>query len=90
MALDPEPLREIPFGEGSETVFYRTVHIPAGGDPDPLFAYREYGRWPTAWTLYTGTSETVAWAEYCRNHAADVERSDVTGGVGVSAASLPS
>jgi hypothetical protein len=89
MALDIDPLREIPKGEALETVFYRAVHIPLNGEPDPLFAYPQYGRWPTEWTLYTGTSEPVAWAEYCRNHAADVADSDVTGGVGISSASLP-
>jgi hypothetical protein len=89
MALDFDALREIPIGAATETVFYRTVHIPARGEPDPLFVLPESGRWPTAWTLYTGTSEPVAWAEYCRNHAADVALSDVTGGVGLTSATLP-
>ena len=42
-------------------------------------------KWAVAneWTLYTASSESVAWAEYCRNHAADVDSSDVTGGVGL-------
>lgn len=35
-------------------------------------------------TLYTTTTEPVAWAEYCRRHAADVERADVTGGIGIN------
>jgi hypothetical protein len=46
------------------------------------------GRWPTAWTLYTAATEPVAWAEYCRNNAGDVALSDVTGGVGLTEASL--
>jgi hypothetical protein len=31
----------------------------------------------------------VAWAEYCRNNAGDVALSDVTGGIGLTEASLP-
>jgi hypothetical protein len=89
MALNLDVLREIPFGHAQETVFYRAVHIPASGDPDPLFAFPDRGRWPTPWTLYTGTSQSVAWAEYCRNNAHDVALSDVTGGVGLTVDSLP-
>lgn len=89
MSLDLEVLRQIPTGKATETVFYRTVHIPVRGKPDPLFVRPESGRWPTAWTLYTGTSEPVAWAEYCRNHAADVALSDMTGGVGLTRTTLP-
>ncbi len=88
MALDPKPLRQIQSEQGSETVFYRAAYIPAGGEPDPLFALPNHGRWPTEWTLYTGTSEAVTWAEYCRNHARDVALSDVTGGVGLNRDSL--
>ena len=88
LALDLDTLREIPVGEAVETVFYRAVHIPSKGDPDPLFAHGANGRWPTGWTLYTGTSEPVTWAEYCRNNAGDVALSDVTGGIGLSSASL--
>jgi hypothetical protein len=88
MALDLALLREIPVGVAEETVFYRAVHIPERGEPDPLFAGQHHGRWPTAWTLYTGSSEPVAWAEYCRNHPDDVALSDVTGGVGLTSASL--
>lgn len=89
MTLDLDVLREIPVGRASERVFYRTVHIPAMGDPDPLFVQASSGRWPTAWTLYTGTSAPVAWAEYCRNHAPDVALSDLTGGVGLTSTTLP-
>lgn len=77
-------------GEAMQSVFYRAVHIPVRGDPDPLYSAPSSGRWPTAWTLYTGTSEPVAWAEYCRNHAQDVGFSDVTGGVGLTSTTLPS
>jgi RES domain len=89
VALDIAVLRQIPVGSASERVFYRTVHLPLNGQPDPLHVLPEVGRWPTAWTLYTATTATVAWAEYCRNHAADVSGSDVTGGVGLSATTLP-
>jgi hypothetical protein len=90
VALDLDILREIPVGEAMESVFYRAVHIPARGDPDPFFCLSSSGRWPTAWTLYTGTSQPVAWAEYCRNHAHDIALSDVTGGVGLTSATLSS
>jgi len=90
VALNFDILREIPVGEAMESVFYRAVHIPARGEPDPLFSLPASGRWPTAWTLYTGTTEPVAWAEYCRNHAHDIGLSDVTGGVGLAKATLPS
>jgi hypothetical protein len=90
VALNVDILREIPVGEDTQSVFYRAVYIPARGEPDPLFAFCSVGRWPTAWTLYTGVSEPVAWAEYCRNHAPDVELSDVTGGVGLTSSTLPS
>lgn len=88
MPLDIEALREIPVEQSTETVLYRAAYIPAREDPDPLYVVPNTGRWPTAWTLYTGTTEAVAWAEYCRNHPDDVALADVTGGVGVTAASL--
>lgn len=89
MALDLAVLREIPVGKAQERVVYRTAYLPASGSPDPLVVLPEAGRWPTAWTLYTATTATVAWAEYCRNHATDISGSDVTGGVGLTAATLP-
>jgi hypothetical protein len=88
MALDLTALAEIPVGSSVERLYYRTVHIPPSGEPDPLFVLPDNGRWPSAWTLYTATSEAVAWAEYCRNHAHDVGLSDVTGGVGISTETL--
>lgn len=88
MALDLAVLAEIPVGRGEERLYFRTVYIPVSGEADPLYALPENGRWPSAWTLYTATSEAVAWAEYCRNHAHDIELSDVTGGVGLSAETL--
>jgi hypothetical protein len=70
------------------TVYYRHVWLPPDGSPpNPLFVRRE-GRWPTGWTLYTATTPTVAWAEYCRNHARDVAGADPTGGVGLDIAAL--
>jgi hypothetical protein len=39
--------------------------------------------------LHTATSEAVAWAECCRNHAHEIDL-DVTGGVGLSAETLGS
>lgn len=89
MTLDLAALREIPVERASARVYYRTVHLPASGEPDPLYVTPYGGRWPTAWTLYTATSRIVAWAEYCRNHAPDVAASDVTGGVGLDTATLP-
>lgn len=89
MALELDALREIPISRTVETLLYRTVFLPPNGEPDPLTVQPEEGRWPTAWTLYTGSSEVVAWAEYCRTHAGDVELADPTGGVGLNESSLP-
>jgi hypothetical protein len=69
-------------------VFYRHVWIPPAGPADPFHVAANQGRWPTPWTLYTATSEVVAWAEYCRNHADDIGLVDITGGVGVDSTSL--
>jgi hypothetical protein len=88
VALDIAVLRQIPIASATERVFFRTVHLPLNRPPDPLFVLAGAGRWPTAWTLYTATSATVAWAEYCRSHASDIAASDVTGGVGLTAATL--
>jgi hypothetical protein len=86
--LDLGPLREIPVRRTAITVYFRQVWLPDDGSPpDPFFTRRE-GRWPTDWTLYTATTPTVAWTEYCRNHARDVAAADVTGGVGLDSASL--
>jgi hypothetical protein len=89
MSLDSAPLREIPVGEAEESVFFRAVQIRGEDEPEPLFTRPGHGRWPTDWTLYTGTTAPVAWAEYCRNNAGDVALADVTGGVGLTAATLP-
>lgn len=70
------------------TVYFRQVWLTNdGSEPDPFFVRRE-GRWPTDWTLYTATTEAVAWAEYCRNHPADVAGADLTGGAGLDVAGL--
>jgi hypothetical protein len=87
--LDVAWLRQIPVLRTSITVYYRTVHIPVLGAPDPLRTRPGEGRWPTDWTLYTASAPDVAWAEYCRNNPADVEAADVTGGVGLDPASFP-
>jgi hypothetical protein len=88
MALEIEVLREIPVERTVETLLYRAVHLPQSGEPDPLMVVPEWGRWPTAWTLYTGSTNLVAWAEYCRNHAKDIDLADPTGGVGLNETSL--
>lgn len=89
MPLDLAWLRQIPVLRTAITVYYRTVHIPVTGRSlDPLRTRSYEGRWSTAWTLYTASAPEVAWAEYCRNHPTDVEAADVTGGVGLDAASF--
>lgn len=91
MALAADWLRQIPVLRTSITVYYRTVYIPGPGRSlDPLRTRPLEGRWPTEWTLYTASAPEVAWAEYCRNHADDVQGADLTGGVGLDAASFPS
>src|ERR1700761_7869560 len=84
MPLNPGPLREIPVERTEETLLWRTVYLPFRGDPDPLHVQPRRGRWPTDWTLYTGTTEVIAWSEYCRNSAADIAAADPTGGVGLN------
>lgn len=91
MALDIRWLQQVPVLRTPLTVYYRTVYIPGlGRAVDPFRTRPNEGRWPTDYTLYTASAPQVAWAEYCRNHPADVEAADVTGGVGIDAASLPS
>jgi hypothetical protein len=82
------PLRDIPVTRTNLRVFYRHVWIPPVDPVDPFHVQPSQGRWPTAWTLYAATSESVAWAEYCRNHADDVALADITGGIGLDATSL--
>jgi hypothetical protein len=86
--LDLGPLREIPVHRTLTQLYYRTVYLPSAGAPDPLFTHPQTGRWPTEYTLYTSGSEVVVWAEYCRNHPEDIDAADLTGGVGIDAASL--
>lgn len=91
MPLDTRWLQQVPVLQTSITVYYRTVYIPGLGRPiDPLRTRPNEGRWPTDRALYTASGPHVAWAEYCRNHATDIEAADVTGGVGIDATSLPS
>jgi hypothetical protein len=88
--LDIRWLQQVSVLQTSLAVYYRTVYIPGpGGVLDPFRTRPNEGRWPTDWTLYTASGPHVAWAEYCRNNASDVEAADVTGGVGVDATSLP-
>jgi hypothetical protein len=89
--LDTRWLQQVPVLHTSLTVYYRTVYIPGpGGVIDSLRTRPNEGRWPTESTLYTASGPHMAWAEYCRNNPTDVEAADVTGGVGIDAASLPS
>jgi hypothetical protein len=81
--LDLSWLEQVPILRRNIRVYYRHVWIPATGEPDPFHVLPFEGRWPTDWTLYTATEAVVVWAEYCRNHADDVEEADVTGGVGL-------
>jgi hypothetical protein len=90
MPLDLAALREIPVERTIETVLWRTVHLPFGERPDPMRVVASGGRWPTGWTLYTGSTEAVAWSEYCRNHAVDIDAADPTGGVGLNEVTLES
>jgi hypothetical protein len=90
VTLATGPLREIPVVRETVRVYFRTVHLPAFSSPDPLYTLPGEGRWPTNATLYTGSSVAVAWAEYCRNHAQDIDAADVTGGVGLDATTLRS
>jgi hypothetical protein len=89
VALNLAPLRDVPVLRTAVTVYYRTVWIPPAGDPDPFHVRPGEGRWPTEWTLYTGSSDLVVWAEYCRNQRDGVDAADITGGVGLNAANLP-
>ena len=88
MALDTTWLEQVPVLRTPVRVYFRTVHIPATGAADPFRVKPNEGRWPTDWTLYTGSSPQVAWAEYCRNWSKDVAAADVTGGVGLTPLSL--
>jgi hypothetical protein len=89
VALDLAPLGEIPVQRTALTVYFRQVWLPGDGSrPDPFRMCPQEGRWPTDWTLYTATTPTVAWAEYCRNHPLDVAAADVTGGAGLDVAAL--
>jgi hypothetical protein len=88
MAIRSAALSRINAGPAGLRLYFRTVHIPFEGSPDPLRVVPWSGRWPTDHTLYTAESAEVAWAEYCRNHAADVEAADLTGGVGLDLSAL--
>src|SRR4051812_17935471 len=90
MALDLGWLRQIPVLRTPVRVYFRTVYIPVVGATDPFRTRPMEGRWPTEKTLYTASSREVAWAEYCRNHPADIEAADVTSGVGLNPLALSS
>jgi hypothetical protein len=87
--LDQESVDALEAVETSVVVYFRHVYLPPVGAPDPFRVRPESGRWATAWTLYTADTEYVAWSEYCRQQAADVERGDPTGGMGINARNLP-
>jgi hypothetical protein len=89
--LNIDWLQQVPVLRIAVTVYYRTVYIPGPASTiDPFRTRPNEGRWPTNWTLYTASGPEVAWAEYCRNHPADVEAADISGGVGLDVQSLPS
>jgi RES domain len=65
---------------------FRNILIKPDGEhedpftPDPLYAGTG-GRWETIErTLYTATTATTSWAEWCRNHPRAVEDGDPTDG----------
>lgn len=83
--FDESALAGVPTTPRTLTLYYRHVYIPPREPPDPLRTSSQPSRWATGrGTLYATTSEPAAWAEYCRRHAADVERADVTGGIGIN------
>ena len=78
-------LAQITAGPRSISVF-RNIMIELNGAPhnpfvpDPSYA-GVGGRWGSEQrTLYTATTATTSWAEWCRNHADAVEEADPTGG----------
>jgi hypothetical protein len=69
-------------------LYWRHCFLPP--DPhaqDPLSVRADSGRWATPeGTLYLADSETTMWCEYLRNTAAQVQRSDPTGGLSLARA----
>lgn len=88
MALDLRWLEQVPILRIRQKVYFRHVKIPASGPADPFLVRPNDGRWQSLWTLYTASHPETAWAEYCRNSAADVAAADITGGVGIDPLSL--
>lgn len=86
--MQREQLDGLTVGPATVKLYYRTVHIPYREEADPLRVVPGTGRWPSSRTLYTASSDDVAWAEFCRNHAADIEAADMTGGIGIDLSSL--
>lgn len=91
-SLDAAALAQIPVEPRALTLYYRHVHLPANGQPDPLrTSPTTPSRWATpAGTLYTATSEQAAWSEYCRQVGHLVAAADPTGGIGLTASSIRS
>jgi len=84
VAIDRYVLQQIPTEQRRLNLYFRTVHLPFYSEPKPLRRSQE-GRWATSTgTIYTATSEQVAWAEYCRQISDDVNIADPTGGVGLT------
>lgn len=88
--LQPAALAEIPVEPRALTLYYRHVHLPPSGQPDPLRTSPGLpSRWATeAGTLYTATSEQVVWSEYCRQLGDRVGAADPTGGIGFTPTSI--
>jgi RES domain-containing protein len=86
MALQIEPLLEVPDGARKLTV-YRNILLSLDGKtpaegfvPNPNYAQPDSGRWATpSGTLYTACTEEVSWSEYCRQAAAYVQNADPSG-----------
>jgi hypothetical protein len=81
-------LEAIPTASTTVSLYFRHVYIPQQGPPDPFRVKPREGRWGTEWTLHTAEALHVVLAEYCRQAARDVARSDPTGGVGINPLNL--
>lgn len=78
-ALDEQALAELP-AEHVDISLYRTAWIPERGDTNPLYTDPHTNRFGTAdGTVYTGSSEAVAWAETCRNKPREISDSNPFG-----------
>jgi RES domain len=87
-AMDTDALASVRTEATSVVVYFRNVYLPNDRAPDPYYVRPDRGRWATEWTLYTADAEHVAWAEYCRQAASEVDRGDPTGGIGINPANF--